>query len=284
MNAFHSTWTRPFFARNPGATFEVEPFELLTTALSALRWRSLGGSICMITDGAGAAYYHSCGLEILWDGGIRVELDCIPPEIDPCVYWAAGKLFALRRMELPCVMMDTDFIVWKDITAFLRDYDCAAIHREGLVDSIYPPLDAFSFSDGLDLSGLDWTVQPLNTALAYFASEELRDRYCAKAEEIMLHSPGAGDALIYMVFAEQRLLAMLAENYRVRALSDIESLFTSGQQYFTHVWGFKQQMRDDPQAYDAFCGKCAARLLCDHPREADTMRRIPSLARFFDAL
>lgn len=281
MRAFHSTWTRPFFARNPGAAFAVEPFELLTTALSALEWRSLGGTICMVTDGAGAAYYHANGLELLWDGGMRVELDQIPPEINPCVYWAAGKLFALRRMELPCVMLDTDFIVWKDISHLLEGYDCAAIHREDLVDSIYPPLDAFSFDDGLDLSGLDWTVRPLNTALSYFADPALRDRYCEKAIQIMLHSPGARDALIYMVFAEQRLLAMLAKDYRVRALSDIEALFTSGQQFFTHIWGFKQQMRDDPQAYEAFCRKCAARLLRDHPQEAEALRRIPSLSQFF---
>lgn len=281
MLAFHSTWTRPFFARNPSASFEVEPFELLTTAISALHWRSLGGQICMITDGAGAAYYHAHGLEILWDGGMRVELDQIPPEIDPCVYWAAGKLFALHCMELPCVMLDTDFIVWKDISGLLEGYDCAAIHREDIVDSIYPPLEAFSFDPALDLSGLDWGERPFNTALAYFADSALRDRYCTKAKEIMLHSPGARDALIYMVFAEQRLLAMLAKGYRVRVLSDIESLFTSGQQFFTHVWGFKQQMRDDLRAYDAFCRKCAARLLRDHPKEAETLRQVPSLMQFF---
>lgn len=281
MQAFHSVWTRPFFARNPGARFEIEPFELLTTALSALQWRSLGGSICMITDGAGAAYYHANRLECLWDGGLRVELDRIPPEVNPCVFWAAGKLFALRQMDLPCVMMDTDFIVWKDISDQLKGCDCAAIHREDLVDSIYPPLDAFAFDDELDLSGLDWAERPLNTAFAFFADRALRDRYCEKAIEIMLHAPMAQDALIYMVFAEQRLLAMLAKNYRVRALSDIGSLFTSGQQSFTHVWGFKQQMRDDPQAYDAFCRKCAARLLREHPAEAETLRRIPSLMHFF---
>ena len=39
LRAFHSNWTRPFFVRNPGGVYEVEPFELLTTALSALAWR-----------------------------------------------------------------------------------------------------------------------------------------------------------------------------------------------------------------------------------------------------
>ena len=83
MRAFHSTWTRPFFARNPGAAYQVEPFELFTTALSALQWRRLGGTIRLVTDGAGAAYYRMLGLEILWDGGIHTGLDDIPAEIDP---------------------------------------------------------------------------------------------------------------------------------------------------------------------------------------------------------
>ncbi len=281
MRAFHSTWTRPFFARNQGASFSMEPFELLTTALSALQWRRLGGSITMVTDGAGAAYYRMLGLEVLWDGGVRTELDRIPAGIDPCVYWAAGKLFALQQMELPCVMIDTDFIVWHDIAGLLQGYDCAAIHREEIVDSIYPSLEAFSFNADLGLAELDWTVQPLNTALAYFSSKELRDRYCKMAIQIMRHSPDARDALIYMVFAEQRLLAMLARTYSVLELSSVEALFTSGQKLFTHIWGFKQQMRECPEAQDAFCRRCAARLTRDFPAETSVIRRIPMLKSYF---
>ena len=281
MRAFHSTWTRPFFARNPGASFFIEPFELFTTALSALQWRRNGGTITMITDGAGAAYYRMLGFEILWDGGMQVTLDRIPAEIDPCVYWAAGKLFALRQMELPCVMMDTDFIVWRDISGMLEGCDCAAIHREEILPSIYPPLEAFSFDADLGLEALDWTVQPLNTALAYFADTALRDSYCAKAIQLMRHSPGARDVLIYMVLAEQRLLAMMAKDYDVREISSIISLFTSGQQFFTHVWGFKQQMREEPDAYDAFCRRCAARLTNDFPAEAAVLSRCQALKPFF---
>lgn len=281
MRAFHSTWTRPFYARNPGAAFAAEPFELFTTALSALEWRAHNGSIRMITDGAGAAYYRSLGLDVLWDDGIEIALDDIPAEIDPCVYWAAGKLFALRRMETPCVMIDTDFIVWRNISSMLADCDCAAIHREEIIDSIYPPLDAFSFDTDLGLEALDWSQRPLNTALSFFGDGALRDRYCEKAVELMLHSPGADDPLIYMVLAEQRLLAMLTADCRVRDLSTLEELFTSGQRYFTHIWGFKQQMRDDPAVYEAFCRQCAGRLRHDFQREAEVLRRIPELSQYF---
>ncbi len=36
LSAFHINWTCPFFARTPDRPYAVEPFELLTTALSAL--------------------------------------------------------------------------------------------------------------------------------------------------------------------------------------------------------------------------------------------------------
>lgn len=36
MRGFHVNWTRPFSVRAPGMPYAVEPFELLTTALSAL--------------------------------------------------------------------------------------------------------------------------------------------------------------------------------------------------------------------------------------------------------
>ena len=51
MQAFHSNWTIPFFIRNPHIEYRIEPFELLTTALSALEWRRENGSIRMIFCG-----------------------------------------------------------------------------------------------------------------------------------------------------------------------------------------------------------------------------------------
>ena len=62
MQAFHSNWTRPFFIRNPHIEYRIEPFELLTTALSALEWRRENGSIRMICDTPAKRYYESLGL------------------------------------------------------------------------------------------------------------------------------------------------------------------------------------------------------------------------------
>lgn len=282
MDAFHSNWTAPFTVRNPARPYAVEPFELLTTLLSALQWQALGGTITMITDGVGAAYYCAIGLGNLWNGGIRVTLDDIP-SISPQIFWAGGKLFALRQMSAPCIMIDTDFIVWQDIAPLCVDADVAVIHCEDIVPEIYPAASHFQITDGLKLSSLDWSVRPCNTALSYFGNAAFKTYYTDRAIDFMQHAPQADNALTYMVFAEQRLLAMcIAEkNACLLQLSDLPELFGGTQKYFTHVWGFKQQMRDDPAVYHAFCHRCCMRLTRDFPAFAEIARKIPSLCVYF---
>ena len=217
MRGFHVNWTRPFAVRAPGMPYAVEPFELLTTALSALFWRRENGSIC--------------------------------------------------------------------IDALLDGADAAAIHREDIIPSIYPGKSAFSRSNGFDFDVFDWSVQPLNTALCSFSDDDFRRFYADTAIRFMRSAPQADDTLTYMVFAEQRLLAMCAEkaHIRIRALSDLPSLFGGAQNgYFSHVWGFKQQMRENPALYEDFCRRCAARLRRDFPAEAEKIARIPALSVFFD--
>ena len=94
MRGFHVNWTRPFSVRAPGLPYAVEPFELLTTALSALCWRRENGGICMVCDSPAAEYYASLGLDFLWDEGIFPLLDRIPDDINAGAFWARQ---AVRR-------------------------------------------------------------------------------------------------------------------------------------------------------------------------------------------
>ena len=284
LHAFHSNWTRPFFARRPGAAYAVEAFELLTTALSALAFRRENGSIAMLCDTTAAAYYEANGLTFLWDGGVHPVLDAVDREIDPVCFWAAGKLYALRAMaDEPCMMIDTDFIVWRDLSPVLTDCPLAAIHREDLMPEIYPDPALLRTHRPFPLDSLDRTVRPANTALAWFGDPAFTRLYTQTAIDFMRAASPADNALTYMVFAEQRLLAMLAdrEGVPLTALSDLASLFLSGQDWFTHVWGFKDQLRADPAVYDAFCRRCARRLSADFPAAARRLRESPPLARYF---
>ena len=285
LRAFHSNWTRPFFVRGADRPYAVEPFELLTTALSALAWRRENGPIRMICDSEAERYYESLGLCFLWDEGVHPLLDAVPQDVNAMAFWAAGKLYALSAMPSPCVMIDTDFVCWKPLSPLVEGLDAAAIHREDIMPDIYPGPAAFPQTHGFDFAVLDWSVQPLNTALAYFGDDAFRRYYTDTAIRFIRSSPGADDVLTYMVFAEQRLLAMCAakRQARVKALSDLPALFGGAQQgYFTHIWGFKQQMRDEAALYEDFCRRCAARLRRDFPDAAARIARVPALTRYFE--
>ena len=87
MTAFHSNWTKPFFARNGEAPYFIEDYDLLTTILSALEWRRHNGGIKMITDDTGAAYYEKLALTRLWDLGVDTALEsAVDASIAPDVF------------------------------------------------------------------------------------------------------------------------------------------------------------------------------------------------------
>lgn len=260
MNAIHIISTAPFFAKKNGA-FYTEDFDLYCTALSALEWRRHNGSITLCADHAGAEYFKGIGFEPIWDE-IRV---CVPDDlegIDPSMFWAGGKLFALRETDAPCVMIDTDFIVWEKLNF---GSEIIAAHREELAPNVYPPLSYFR-TNGHIIPDFDESVLPLNTAFLYLPDNDIKEFYTSQAIAFMKSAKSCSDPLCYMVFAEQRMLAMCAEftGTPVRTLLDKDMLFFP-QDSYTHLWGAKQAMRDDPVLRGDFLYKCRKRLVSDFP-------------------
>lgn len=272
MNAIHIISTAPFFAKKSGA-FSQEDFDLYCTVLSALSWRRYNGDIRLFTDRAGAEYYRSVGITDIWNE-VRI---CIPDDmegIDPQMFWAGGKLLALRECKAPCVMIDTDFIVWRKLR-FGREI--VAAHREELFPDIYPPFEYFRLKDHI-LPQFDASVLPLNTAFLYLPDDDFREFYVSQAIAFMRSAVPCEDRLCYMVFAEQRMLAMCAEYTEtpVKTLLDKELLFFP-QDSFTHLWGAKQAMRDNPGLREDFCGKAAERIRREFPEYAYTAELIEKL-------
>ncbi len=282
MQAFVSNWTRPYAVRCPDRPYQMTDFDLLTTVLSALVWRRENGSIRMITDDTGAQYYRSLGLTDLWDGGIFTYLNDIPSTIDPCTFWAAGKLYALAATPAPCVMLDTDFIVWHSLSEHWHR-PLAVIHREALNPAIYPAPSAFVLAPSYHFpTNWNWHEPACNTALTYFGNDTLRKTYVGQAMDFMQAARGR-DGLIYMVFAEQRLLAMCAQacGVPIHAFSTEQDLFQGNQRDFTHIWGFKQAMQEQPVLHELFCQKCAARIRKDFPIYANICQTNPQLQPYF---
>jgi len=279
MNAFHSNWTKPYTLRNPGKPYHIEDYDLLTAILSALQWRRHNGGIKMITDSIGAEYYHRLGLSHIWDLGVTTGLDALDGEaIFPLSFWAAGKIFALRQQPAPCMMIDTDFIVWKPLAVQVSGVTLSVAHREDLSDWIYPERPFFNMDASYRFPDeWDWTVLPCNTALLYIADEKFKDHYTSESIRFMRNLRETKDITAEMVFAEQRLLAMCAAAQGVRIKTFLDTANLDTQTSFTHVWGLKKELQTEPEKRREFCESCARRIRGDFPEEIPVLERIESL-------
>ena len=241
MKAFHTLWTKP------KGTDSIEEFEFLTMVLSALKWRQKNGEIFLVTDSAGEKFIKEKGAERCWDG-IITTLDNMPDSISPKTFWAAGKIFALDSFKAPVVSIDNDFIVWENLNLEKFRSRLCVIHKEELNPFVYPNKDFLKAFD----KGYDWAVKPANTAFVYYADEELKENYKNLSLEVMT-TLKSDDTLVPMVFAEQRLLSMVANKMGVRVdtFSTLANLQKNDRR-FTHLWGYKQRLKNNPTMKEEF--------------------------------
>ena len=270
MEAFHSFWSEPNRRRSLGGICFPD-YEQLTAILSALEWKRHSGPVRMMTDTAGAGFFHESGLSPFWDE-TEVILDRLEDAIDPEAFWAAGKLRALRAMPVPCVMLDTDLIVWENIESRLNA-DAVAAHSEPLNSRTYPDPACFPLKEGYSFpEKWNFSLFAANTAFLYFRDAALRDAYVDEAFDFMRHVQTEGLNVVQtMCFAEQRVLPMCAEEKgkTLGFLMKPEEMLT--QHRVTHTWGFKQVLRMSEAARDAFCMRCVRRIHLDFPQEAELL-------------
>lgn len=283
IEAFHSNWTAPFFTMHDGEYF-IEDFEILTTILSALKWREFNGNIKMITDERGAEYYKSLNIDTIWNKGINVVLDkLISKEIDSNIFWAAGKIFALQSENTPCAMIDTDFIVWNNINDILHDKEVCTIHSEDITD-IYPFKNAFIMKDKYTFdSEWDWRIKPQNTAFTYIANRGFKDYYTNSAIEFMKNLKVGDNRIVNMVFAEQRLISMCSKkmNINIHEIFSLNELSRERQTLFTHIWGYKEVLRTNKNERCNFCVRCIRRILKDYPYFEDKIANMDMLKEYY---
>ncbi len=265
MEAFHSFWSLPNTVRS-GGTIAFPDFELLTAILSALSWQKHNGPIRMITDSPGAAFFKENGLGDLWVQ-IDTTLDHMDPDIDPVLFWAAGKLYALKSMPAPCVMLDTDLIIWKNLDSIFPLKDIIAAHSEALNPAVYPDRSVFRFKDDYQFPS-DWnfSLEAANTAFLYMKDRAFRDHYADTAIEFFKRLSVEGlNPVTAMCFAEQRVLPMLADACGKEIGYLFHLLSIHSQDLATHTWGFKTVLRTDPRIREDFCMRCVTRILTEFP-------------------
>lgn len=286
MQAIHITHSAPFFAKasNKGRTYEIADFELLTTIFSALKWRELNGDIRLYTDSIAREYYKDKNMLELWNSGINTKvLDNIREEIDFEIFWAAGKIYALQNEKTPCIMMDTDFISWTNISQFINEESkIICIHREEIADDVYLPHYLLKTAPGYEFNPeWDWNEKPCNTAFVYFADEDIKHFYTNEAIRFMENNLERPRELVsQMVFAEQRLLAMCAGLKKVKIDSFVkqEELFT--QNSFTHIWGYKRELEQESIKEYTFCQQVVELLLNNFNESRTMLLDIPVVQKY----
>ncbi|MCR5209882.1 MAG: hypothetical protein K6C99_06705 [Lachnospiraceae bacterium] len=279
MNGFYSLWTAPYFKGNPDGEYSLRDHELLMLLLSVAAYQKYNGSTAMYADGPAAKYILDTGIEGIFKNGLK-DLN-VSPDIDPKVYWAAGKLEALKAEKAPSVMIDTDLIIWKNLDTVFEDpaTDIAVIHREEINPKIYPGPCSFEMKKGYSFpSSWDFSIEPANTALLYIKDEGFKVRYVDAALEFMKMSKKTDDTLCHMVFAEQRILPMCAasEGKNIFAFCNrIEEL--REQRLFTHMWGHKNVLKFNGEERHAYCLKMMMRLKNEFPEMYEVAEKISIL-------
>ena len=285
MNAFHSFWTKPNRLRN-GGDVALPDYELLTLMLSALKWREKNGPIRMITDSAGAAFFERAGLSALWSEPPDTALDRMDPALDPRLFWAAGKLEALRGTDAPCVMLDTDLIVWEDVSPLLRASPVAA-HWEALSPDVYPdPAEAFALAPGYAFPReWDFSLPAANTAFLYLPSPRLKAYYTDAAFRFMRALRGAdGNPVVTMCFAEQRLLPLCARACGAEVQTLLSLREGDRQSLVTHLWGQKRALAASNEKRVEYCLSCALRIVTDFPAWEGALERCAQTAVYLEGL
>ena len=255
--ALHVNWTRPSQVRNLQGNYHIADFEILSTILSACLWRQYNGPIKMYTDNIGYDFYDSWGMLGLWDGGVDVDvLEGIPNDIPADIFWAGGKLYAIKEQKVPFVMMDTDLLVWNCIHDIVVGQKLMAYHSESLeqLKSCYIDYRFLKKREGYKPdANWDWNQDPYNTALTYFNDSKFLKYYTDRAIDFMCgNTERPMEMVSQMVFAEQRIFGMCAKRKKIAVGTFLTSPYDNNPS-FTHIWGGKDEARNNPQSETKLC-------------------------------
>lgn len=280
---------RTYYQRLGGRRFAMEDFEILVAILSALEWRRHNGSIKLYTDTPGAEYLERLGLSFLWDDGIDTStLESSTLSTNFTVFWAYARTVVLEAERAPCVMLDTDLVVWRPIRSLIRA-PFMALHSEPLDGVTYVDKEKIHTAPGYVWDPhWDWTVSPTNAALMYFDQDDLR-AYCAREGLKYLEDnlmEGEDKSQAHAVFVEQRLYPMCAAKLGVPTefflwdMAGDRLADGNANDTFTHLWVYKRRLMKDDQARHRICSRMTSRILRDYPTMNYTLAAIPSIAPY----
>lgn len=243
----HSFWSKPLLENRWGlkGTFEKS---LTMTALSLATMKRVFDEVHLVTDTKGAELFKDLGYD-----QIHLDLDHLA-DLHPR-YWSAGKIYALKRYEVPVVHVDGDvFFLKPEIRSFFdRDWDVAVQMKEAgehyqktyshLIEKMQPALKSW----GLDLYNFAYNCGVMGFKdldfMQHFVEEYFRAlRSCQQNQKAI---DRIGLEYEINIVLEQALLTHISQNagVYVRELITLEKQTFPGLQPeaerlgFVHLWG-----------------------------------------------
>ncbi|MGN0394774.1 MAG: DUF6734 family protein, partial [Coprococcus sp.] len=274
IKGFHTIWSKPYMTNNNTNEYFLQDYEILTMMMSALMWRKQNGSICLYGDKIALDYIDKTGISHIWDDGMK-EIN-VSDKVPAKVFWAAGKLYAMKQMVMPAVMIDLDLIIWRDVRRYIENADICAIHREGIFPDVYPDKEFFNMDQDYRFDPeWNWKAFPVNTCMLYIADDEFKRYYVESAVDFMEHCREKEENLCHMVFAEQRMLAMCAEK-QGRIISSFfpAAMDIERQDIFTHLWGYKNILKFNYEERVRFNNKMCNRIIEEFPEEEPVLAKL----------
>jgi hypothetical protein len=280
MNGIHVNWTKPHFNREKrvNGTFlvngkrDIRPYKisnylLLCQILSILFWKKYNGEIHLYTDREGFNYYQKLGIHKFYD---YVNIDLLEnyENVNPEVFWAAGKLQVQAHLPCPFVMLDMDLFIEMNLNEVnYFNYPVSSTHLEDPYEPYYPSMDKVLFHTNYEFPDIfKWNKRAFNVSLLYWGDDKIKKDYLDIAFEYMDNSnPKKVDIDEYqsrIVFAEQRLLGeyvfsnnipfttLIKESYNPRGVNkyDEQLWYDCGNgenkdvinEKLLHIWGKKK--------------------------------------------
>jgi len=146
----------------------------------------------------------------VWD-----EIRLLPnnKHIDKSVFWASSKLQILRNTKEPTIVMDHDFLVYKNLDKYIKDTPLFAHEENG--KRYYPTAFDPFIKEVQDIVPRPYP-KAINCCFTYFPDHKFANEYAKTSLTLMerftkLKVPSSK----YLIFAEQLLLKHLLDHFNI---------------------------------------------------------------------
>lgn len=291
---------------------EFLDFNLLTMIVSSLKMQSYGHYTKLYGDIYTIHKLEQLHLTDVWNflDGTSLDKTIDKNVYDTLSFFNIGKFAILNMEKAPCMLMDTDLILWKNPHDLFRQ-KALFTHWE----AIYPYSKWYCSKDDLRLSAgyqlkpcWDFRLPATNTSILYFQNDSLKNYYCREALRFLKNN-FISDESIHpeLLFVEQRLFLMcLQEKGALKFTKPVidtvwnpaKGYFTNKQadlnwwsfyspdpsEHITHTWIAKKAMEGNQKYKNYYCCRLIEEIQKLSPSTLSELENLQMFERYFRLL